>query len=379
VKGLGERAPDIRLLAFPQLELLARQSLPASVFDFVAGGAGDELSVARNCSAFDQFCLRPRVLRDVSQVSIRTTILGADLSAPIFVCPMGQQALVHAEAEVASATGAARAGVGFILSMGASASLEEVASASSAPRWFQMYYLRDRAIMADLVARAVAAGYSAICLTVDVPVVGFRRRDLVHMANGEFGNNQVFGNFNKYRTNGATRLPLDFIAQGHDLSVTWSDLDWLRAQSDLPIVLKGVMTAEDTRAAVEAGVSAVIVSNHGGRQLDHEQATLEVLSEVASTARDRIAVILDGGVRRPTDIVIALALGADAVSIGRPVLWALAIGGSQGVGDFLNGLVEELRRVLTLLGVANLEQLSQDYVYPRITSQNRHHGAAKRL
>jgi 4-hydroxymandelate oxidase len=336
--------------------------LQPSIFDFVAGGSGDEQTMASNLRGFDRFKLRPRILRDVSSVDTRIDFFGADLAAPIFVSPMGQQKLIHRSGEKATAQGAGRAGLGFVLSMGASVSLEEVAKAGCNALWLQMYYLRDRQLMADLVARAVQAGFRAICLTADVPVVGFRRRDQRHKQLGNSPADFVFGNFEKYYKERSASTDAYLLSGLHDLAVTWSDLEWLRSQSELPLALKGVMTREDARCAVDSGVQVIVVSNHGGRQIDHASGAIDVLQEVVEAVDGRAKVVLDGGVRRPTDIAIALSLGADAVMVGRPVLWALALAGADGVAELLKHLTGELGRVLTLMGIARVADLDASNV-----------------
>jgi 4-hydroxymandelate oxidase len=340
-------------LSADELEGEARRRLPADVFDHVAGGAGDELTQVANLDAYLRFRLRPRVLVDVSSVSTSTVILGMEIGCPIFVSPMGSQGLLHPRGEAAIAVGAARAGAGLILSMTASSTMAEVADAAGPARWFQLYFLgRDRHLIEAVVNEAAATGYKAICVTVDSASFGFRRRDMRHVASGSTLLESI-RSISRYGIQPGSVV---------DPSLNWKDIEWLSARTRLPIVLKGITAADDARKAHEHGVRGVIVSNHGGRQLDHGIATLDALPDVVAAVEGKLAVLIDGGVRRPTDVVIALALGADAVAIGRPVAWALAVGGADGVASYLTSMADGLARTMALLGVTTTAEVGAAHI-----------------
>jgi 4-hydroxymandelate oxidase len=284
-----------------------------------------------NVAAFGRWVLRPRMLVDVSQTTAATSVLGTEVTFPVLVAPMAFQGLAHADGERAMAQGAAAAGTIMCLSTLSTLSLEEAAEAApAAPRWFQLYWGPDRGKVRDLLARAEAAGYLAIVVTVDLPEVGRRERDL--------------------RTGFVTPTSL---SQVTDNSLTWRDLEWLRAQTALPVLIKGILIAEDAVLATEAGVDGIVVSNHGGRQLDGVAASLDALPEVVEAVGDRAEVLVDGGVRRGTDVVKALALGAKAVLVGRAALYGLAVDGAAGVERVLTLLREEVELALALCGCAS--------------------------
>jgi 4-hydroxymandelate oxidase len=336
------------------------------VWDFLAGGSGAEATLAANRAAFDRLALRPRVLVDVSRCDLTVDLLGAGLSAPVGIAPMAYHRLFHPEGEVAAARAAGGAGLLFVVSLFASRSLEDIAAAAAGPLWLQLYWLRRRGVLADLVQRAEAAGYRAIVLTVDAPRVGRRLRDLRHgfavppdvvAVNIDPG---VMAGTGHSRT-GESAIERHSREQ-FDPSITWRDLAWLRERTRLPLVLKGVLTTEDARLAVEHGVAAVIVSNHGGRQLDGAVASLDALPEVVRAVAGRCPVLLDGGVRTGADVVKALALGARAVLVGRPVLWGLATAGADGARAVLDLLVSELDDVMALCGRPRLGDLDPSTV-----------------
>jgi 4-hydroxymandelate oxidase len=329
------------------LEDLARKKLAQATFDSIAGGAGDELTVRANRNAFDRLYLRPRTFVDVANRTTRVSVLGSSLAAPLYVNPMGGQQRVHPLGEAGSAVGAAQVGVGFMLGVASSISMEEVAARAGEARWFQFYFsTRDRGAIVDLVDRAAAAGFKALCVTGDVPVITSRRRELWHEAEG--------------------RIPPSTHVVASDPGVrasqTWKDVEWLRQATALPVLVKGVMTGEDARIAIDCGVSGVVVSNHGGRISDHLQASIDALPEVVDAVGGRAAVFFDGGVRRPTDVAIAAALGADAIGIGRPVWWALAYGGSAGVASLLRQFVVGLNQTLALVGARSITDLHPSQV-----------------
>ena len=348
------------------LEGAARERLDRGVYDYVAGGADDEHSVAAAQAAWSRLRLRPRVLRDVSEVSMATTVLGSQLQVPLLVAPMAYHRMAHPDGEAASAAGAAAAGAGYILSTQATMSVEEVAEAvPGATRWFQVYVVRDRGWTAELVARAAAAGYRALVLTVDVPLLGNRLRDLrndFRLPTGMKPANAPPAGAARQR-----ELAVDVLAQTgqFDPGLTPDTIGWLAGQSGLPVVVKGVLRGDDAAACLDAGAAAVVVSNHGGRQLDGVLATADALAEVAAAVGDRAEVYVDGGIRRGTDVVKALALGARAVLVGRPVFWGLAVGGAAGVERVLSGLAGELRLAMALCGAVGVADLTPDLIAGR--------------
>jgi 4-hydroxymandelate oxidase len=345
---------------------LAQDRVGADVWDFIEGGAGAERTLAANRRAFDQVTLRPRVLVDVSACDTGTTLLGARLATPIGIAPTAYHRLVHPDGEVATARAAASAGALYVVSIFASRTLEEI-SESGGPFWLQLYWLRRREVLAELVGRAAAAGCRALVLTVDAPVLGRRRRD----ARNAFaiGPDVAAVNLDPALTASVHRQDTGRSAletharQAIDSTVTWTDLEWLRSQSDLPLVLKGILTVDDARLAVGHGVDAIIVSNHGGRQLDRTTASLHALAEVVDAVAGACPVLLDGGVRGGDDAFAALALGADAVLLGRPVLWGLAAAGTAGVSGVLDLATEELAHTMALAGRPSLADIDRSAVH----------------
>jgi len=349
-------------LAVEDFEAAARQRLPRMVFDYYAGGAGEETTLRENRRAYDRWVIRPRVLVDVSTVDLRTTVLGQDVPFPILLAPTAFQRLAHRLGEVATAQGAASVGALMVVSTISTASLEEIAG-TGVRRWFQLYVLTDRDLTAELVKRAHAAGYGAIVLTVDTPVLGRRLRD----ERNRFSLPPGIGLANL----AGAGLPtaegsalFSFFVDRIDPSLDWEDVAWLRSLTPLPLVLKGIVTEEDARLAVEAGVDAIVVSNHGGRQLDGAPATLDVLPEVVAAADGRAEVLLDGGIRRGSDVFKALALGARAVLVGRPYLWGLAAGGPEGVRRVLEILRDDLALTMALAGRAGVPAIDRSAVAP---------------
>jgi len=343
-------------------EQLARVAMEPTAFDYYAGGASDELTLDDNPRAWQRWRLRPRILVDVSQVNTTASLLGAQTVLPVGIAPMAFQHLAHESAEPAMAAAAARQGVVFCLSTMSSRSMEEVARAADkaggGPRWFQLYVHRDRARSADLVRRAAAAGYGAIVLTVDLPVAGRRERD----SRNQLPYPEAYGNFELPAANakGGT-LPV-VIGGLNDSALSWADLAWLRELTALPLVIKGILTAEDAALAVEHGADGVWVSNHGGRQLDRTSATADVLADLVGAVAGRAEVYVDGGIRRATDVLIALAMGARAVFIGRPLAFALAAAGEYGAIRALDIVAAELRNDMALLGVTRLDRLGGEYL-----------------
>jgi 4-hydroxymandelate oxidase len=345
------------------LEAEARQRLARGVYDYIAGGADAELTVAANLAAWPRMALRPRVLRDVSAVSTATTVLGAPVATPVVVAPMAYHRMAHPDGEAASVAGAAAAGAAYVLSTQATVSVEEVAAAApEGLRWFQVYVVRDRGWTAELAARAAAAGYRALVLTVDVPLLGNRLRDL----RNDFRLPTGLKPANAPPTAAARQreLEVDVIAQAgqFDPGLTFDAVGWLAEASGLPVLVKGVLRGDDAVACLDAGAAGVVVSNHGGRQLDTVVATADALAEVVAAVGDRTEVYVDGGVRRGTDVVKALALGARGVLVGRPVLWALATGGAAGVERLLTGLTAELSLAMALCGAPTVADLTPDLI-----------------
>ena len=355
----------VRFTNLLELEDMARTKVPRATFDYIAGGAEDEVSLRRNREAFGRWALRPRILRDVSKRDTKTVLLGERVSMPVCVAPTSFHALVHPDGEVATARGTAAAETILIASTISTKPLEEIAAAADAPRWFQLYVYKDRAVTEGLVNRAVRVGYQALCLTADTPVLGRRERD----ERNAFTLPPGFGIAN-LKPAGLDGMP--DVAQGSafaqyvtdllDSSLTWDDVDWLKSISPLPLVIKGIMTAEDAVLAVDHGIAGIVVSNHGGRQLDSTLGSLDALPEVVGAVRGRIEVYLDGGIRRGTDVSKALALGAKAVFVGRPVLWGLALGGADGVRAVLDELRTELDTAMALAGRATVKDIDSSLV-----------------
>jgi isopentenyl diphosphate isomerase/L-lactate dehydrogenase-like FMN-dependent dehydrogenase len=337
-------------------EALAHAQLPRDAFDYVMGGAGDEVTMNENVAAFARRRLLPRVLVDVSDIDTSTTFLGVPVRLPVGFAPTAMHGWLHVDGEVASARATTDAGALFCASTMSSRSLEEIASAGG-PKWFQLYVHRDRSISEDMVKRAAASDYGAVVLTVDLPVIGLRERDL--RARPHMPHLQVFGNFP-----GVAEEQLDdVISHAHDRSLTWEFLDWLSGVSDLPLAVKGILSSEDARLAVDRGAAGIVVSNHGGRQLDRVPATIDVLEEIVDAVGGRAEIYLDGGVRRATDVITSLALGARGVFVGRPFLYALAVDGEEGVRRAFELLGTELERDMALLGTPRLDDITRAHVH----------------
>jgi len=349
--------PDPRLasvVSLADLEPIARDRMHPASFEYVAGGSFDELTLAENEAAWRRFVLRPRVLVDVPVVETDTTFVGLPASMPIGIAPMAAHALAHPDGEIATARAAATAGVPFILSTMSSRSIEEVAGAvPDGVRFFQLYVQEDLGFARSLVERAAAAGYGAIVLTVDLPVVGYRERD----RRSGFGLAVPLGNFDGRAPGEGLVTGFQALGAQRHVGLTWADVGAMRSWTSLPLVLKGILTAEDARLAAEQGIDAVVVSNHGSRQLDRVAAPIDVLEEVVGAVDGRLEVWVDGGVRRGIDPAIAVALGARGVLVGRPIIYGLAAAGEAGVARVLAILREELDITLALLGARSLAQL----------------------
>ena len=366
---------------------LAEKRLPRFLFDYIDGGANDELTMAANIADFQRLKLKQRVMRDVSNISTATTIAGEATSMPVILAPVGMAGLMARRGEVQGVRAANAAGVPFTLSTVGICPLEEVAAASSKPFWFQLYMIRDRGIVRDMLTRAQAAGCTTLVFTVDLPIAGMRHRDARNGMGGHslrarvasawqiathpiwvadvgvFGKPHSFGNLEDMVAN-----PTDMEAYKKwlnaqfDCSVTWKDIEWLRGIWSGKLIIKGILEADDAIAAVAAGADGVIVSNHGGRQLDTAASGISKLPEVAAAVGDKAEVLMDGGVRSGIDVVKALALGARAVLIGRPWVWANAARGQAGVSDLLAVFKREMEVAMALTGVTNVAQLNADLI-----------------
>jgi len=328
-------------------EVLAQARMEPAAWDYYQSGSDDEVTLRANRAAFERIQLRPRTLVDVSACDMRTTVLGAPVKIPIMVAPTAFHCLAHPEGECATAEGAGRAGALMVASTSSTRSLEAIANAASGPLWFQLY-IAGREGTEELVHRATDAGYRALVLTVDSPRWGHKERSIrsgfrlpSHLRKANFPNNE---------------------AAEATIALTWESLAWLRSLTPLPLILKGILTPEDALLAVEHGVDGIIVSNHGGRQLDGVAASIEVLPEIAVAINKRCEIYLDGGIRRGTDILKALALGPRAVLIGRPALWGLAANGAEGVYRVLEILRAELELAMALAGCPILDRIDATLV-----------------
>ncbi len=346
-----------------ELEGVARARLEPNAADYFSGGAGDEITLHENRRLLEALRIHYRVLVDVSAVDPSVTLLGRRLPLPILITPMAFHRLAHPDGELATARAAATLGIPFVLSTFSTVSMEEVRRAGAAPLWFQLYVHKDRELTRDLVQRAEAAGYEALMLTVDVPVLGRRERDLRNAF--QLPPELRLANLGR---DGLAALPAvqddsalaAYFAGLHDAALTWRDLEWLRSISRLPLLLKGIVRADDAKRAVDHGASGIVVSNHGGRQLDTAVASIGALPRVAEAVGDRTTLLVDGGIRRGTDVLKALALGAHAVLLGRPVLWGLALGGEAGVRRVLEMLRDEFLQAMQLSGAPTIPAITGD-------------------
>lgn len=355
------------VLNLHELERLASARLPKMAWDYYASGADDERCITRNVDAYERVRLHYRVLVDVAQRSLATTVLGEQLAMPIAVAPTAFHKLAHRDGELASVRAAGDAGTLFILSTLSNTRIEEVVAAATGPVWFQLYVYRDRSATEALVRRVEAAGARALVLTVDAPLLGRRERDVEN----RFALPPHLGIENLHAA-GYARLPAAdgdsglaaYVAELLDPSLTWSAVEWLRSITKLPVLVKGVVRADDAVRAVEHGAAGIVVSNHGGRQLDASPATIDVLPRIADAVAGRCEILLDGGVRRGADAIKAIALGAKAVLVGRPVLWGLAAGGREGVAAALGVLRRELDLAMALCGCPTIASIDRALVEP---------------
>jgi isopentenyl diphosphate isomerase/L-lactate dehydrogenase-like FMN-dependent dehydrogenase len=354
-------------------EELARNSAPREAYDYAAGGSGAEQTMRRNVEAFSRWAILPRTLRDVSERSSSITLLGQQYAAPIFLAPIGMQRIIHPEGELASSRAAAKQHIPFVTSTVSSYSLEEIAEQmGDSPRWFQLYWSNDREISASMVRRAEQTGYSAIVLTVDTIMLGWKVRDLrngysplkLGMGMANYITDPVFtAKYGRYPEITREEVVAAILENVYHPSLSLDDLRFLREQTKLPIAVKGILHPDDARACIEAGADAVIVSNHGGRQLDGAAASIEALPGVVQAVQGRVPVILDSGVRTGSDVIKALALGASAVFYGRPYLYGLAVAGERGVDAVIRNLLAEFDISLALSGCRTPAELDASILH----------------
>jgi 4-hydroxymandelate oxidase len=356
-----------RMLTVDDFEQAARAALPKMAYDYYRSGADDERTLRENRRAFRRWEIWYRVLVDVSRRELATTVLGAAVESPILIAPTAYHRLACPEGELATARAAAAAGTIHVLSTLATTRLEDVAAASPGPKWFQLYVHKDRGLTRSLVERAQAAGYRALVLTVDAPLLGRRladERNVFTLPDGLTMANLIdpgaLGSTVEERSALAK-----YVAARHDASLTWDDVAWLRELSPLPLLVKGIVRPDDAVRAVESGVQGIVVSNHGARQLDGSPASIDALPGVCAAVAGRVPVLMDGGIRWGTDVLKALALGATAVLVGRPILWGLAVGGEQGAARVLEILRNELSMAMALAGCASIADIKGDLVKRR--------------
>jgi 4-hydroxymandelate oxidase len=343
------------ILSLPEFEELARRSMAPMAYEFVASGAAEEHTVRWNREAFDRIRLRPRVLRDVAPVDTRVSLLGRELAFPILLAPTAYHRVLHPEGELETARGAAAAGITWIVSMATNTAIGDIARVATSPLWFQLYFQSDQEFTRDVVRQAEHAGCEVLCATVDSPILGPRNRQ----ARARF------------------RLPPDVttphlydigqrrqqIMDPRRVVATWKDIEWLRAFTKLPLVIKGILDPDDAELAIQAGVQAIVVSNHGGRNLDTAPAAIDALIEVADRVQGRASLLVDGGIQRGTDVLKALALGAAAVLIGRPYCYGLGIAGSAGVCRVVEILRRELEAAMMLAGAGAISTIDQSLLW----------------
>jgi lactate 2-monooxygenase len=365
---IARQAPEWPITA-GDWERAAEERLDPGAFGYIAGGAGAESTMQGNLAAFAQWRLRPRMLAGNAVRDLSVEVLGTRSPAPFFLAPIGVLSIAHEEGEVGVAQAAASSGVPMVLSSAATHSLEEVAE-TGAPRWFQLYWVNDREICASFVQRAEAAGYGAIVVTLDTLTLGWRPRDLRRAylpflqgeGCGQFFSDPVFrSRLDQSPEDDLLTAAATMLATFPNLGLQWSDLEWLRGQTTLPILVKGVLTADDAREALNNGVDGIVVSNHGGRQVDGAVAALDALVEVREALPDAV-VLMDGGIRCAADMLKAVALGADAVLLGRPYAYALAVGGRRGVEELIQNLMAEVDLTLALAGGHSIRDLDASWL-----------------
>ena len=332
-------------------------------WEYISGGAADELTLRWNRESYDRIRLRPRILVDVSQIDMRVTLFGRELPFPILLAPTAYHKLAHPEGEIATAKGAGACGATLVVSTSATTSLEDVARAATGPVWFQLYVQRDRDFTRELVRRAESSGYQAIVVTVDSPVLGPRYRET--RTKFELPPGAERANFRGLKTATGGQRPSEstIYTAVLDPKLTWKEIEWLRSLTKLPLLMKGVLNPEDAARGVDLGASGIIVSNHGGRNLDTLPATIDALPDVAARVGGRVPVLVDGGIRRGTDVLKAIAFGASAVLIGRPYLYGLAVGGADGVARVVNILRREFEMAMALTGRTSVAQIDRSVIW----------------
>lgn len=355
------------LINMDDFEREAARRLPKPVLDYYAGGALDEVTLRENRAAYDRIALYFRVLAGLRERSLETTVLGERVSMPLLIAPTAFHRMAHEEGELATARAAAGAGTLMVVSTLSNTNIEDIAAASDGPLWFQLYVYKDREATRDLIARVEKTRCRAVVLTVDAPLLGPRERDVRNRFTLPEGLSvkNLLGSGKGFVAKEAGGSGLaSYVASFHDPSISWKDVEWLQGVTKLPLLIKGIVRTDDARRAVSMGVQGIVVSNHGGRQLDTSPATIEALPHVAEAVGERAEVYLDGGVRRGIDVVKALAFGARAVMIGRPVLWGLAVDGERGVARVLNLLRDELDNAMGLCGCSSVADIDSFLLRP---------------
>ena len=342
-----------------EYEEIAKERLDKGDYDFIAGAATDEITLRRTREVLDSIVMKPRMMVDVSQRDLSTTVLGQKISFPVMLAPAGNHGAAHLEAELASVRAAGEAGTVMILSSHSAKTLEDVAEAATGPIWFQQYLFKDRELTLGMAARAEEAGYSALCLTLDAKISPKRERNIRNDYVGPVSPNYAHLDLATHSWKFAADAPAG-PSDIRDQAATWTDLEWLAGKTKLPIVVKGIMTGEDGRLSAESGAKAVIVSNHGTRYLDTTFTTIEVLPEVVEQVDGKAEVYMDGGIRRGSDIFKALALGARSVLLGRPLFWGLAVDGEAGVSSMLEMLRSELTTTMGICGRTTIDSIDLD-------------------
>ena len=358
------------ILNLAELEAKAHTCLDRMALDYFRSGSEDERTLTRNQSAFAEWEIHYRVLAGVDERDTRIELFGQQYASPIGLAPTAFQRLAHPEGERATAEACAEHQTLMTLSTLSTTPLEEVVEAAGGRLWFQLYVYRDRDATKALIQRAEAAGCNAIVLTVDAPVIGRRERDIrnqFQLPDGMIACNMTAVGLDKVQSDSDASALAGYVADQLDAGLTWSDLDWLQSITSLPILVKGIVRSDDALRAIQHGAAGIIVSNHGGRQLDTAPATIDVLPAIAETIQNRCPILLDGGIRRGTDVLKALALGADAVLLGRPLLWGLAVGGRHGVEHMLKLITNELDVAMALSGCRTVDDISRDLVQRRPT------------